>query len=355
MALIKNMKLSNLKEIYAKYYPLSNYALFFLFIMPLYPIIRQSLLSTDSIIISTYARFLFQLSYNIYYLFSNNSYIFFLAFAKGLKIDTTLMALWPTFIVAIGSMFLHKPLWKRVLFFCSFYLIIIIFNIIRIIFLSFCYSQVWQISPNMLNGSLVLLIHFGLLWFALYWFRQNISFKRLLLKRFDVTKENLKKIVRNFSIAVTIIIVVIFFTYTQIIPFISYISKGVLHFSQLFLHGLGYNTYIWGRFIYTSEATIFFSDTCAGIELMLIYLSFILIFNGRKKLLFILSGLVIIFIMNILRISIIMAYLIHHKGIYSLPINIHDLYTYPVYLVTFLLWVIWINKFGNSKAIEPSC
>jgi hypothetical protein len=33
------------------------------------------------------------------------------------------------------------------------------------------------------------------------------------------------------------------------------------------------------------------------------------------------------------------------KGRYTLPIEIHDLFTFPVYVFIFFLWTIWINKF----------
>ncbi len=348
MTFIDNYQ-KKIKNFYSRYYPLSSYVLFGLIVMPLYPVIRQYLISSDSVIISSYARFLFNISYFILKLFSADTYLFLFAFAKGLVIDTTLMALWPTFIVAAGCIFLQKPVWQRVIHFTCFLSIIIAFNIIRLIVLSYCYSNVIAISPNVVNGVLVMILQFGLLWFAYYWFKKNIAFKRLLLKQFDVTKYHLKRIVKNFGIAVSLIIVVNFFAYTQLLPIISYISYGVLYLSKLFLHAFGYQTFYAGRYIYNSDAAIFFSDACSGIELMLIYASFIIILNGRNKPLFIVGGVSIIFLMNVLRISLIMIHLIHNHGKYTLPINIHDLYTYPVYIVTFLLWVLWINKFGNKR------
>lgn len=343
--------LKAIKGLYINYYPLSYYAIFALVVMPIYPILRQYFLSTESPIIYQYSRFLFNGSYFILKLFSADTYLFLLAFTKGLKINTTLMALWPTFIVIAGCFFLQKPIWKRVIILGSLLSIIIGFNFSRIILLSYSYTHIIPISPNLLNGLLVMFLQFGLLWFGYFWFKKNIAFKKLLLKQFEVTKLNLRKIASNFGKAVTLIIVINFFAYTHLLPLISYISYGVLYLSKILLNILHYQAYYAERYIYNSEATIFFSDACSGIELMLIYSSFIVILNGRQKLFFIVGGVCIIFLMNVLRITIIMIHLIHNHGKYSLAINIHDLYTYPVYIVTFLLWVLWIKKFGNRERI----
>jgi exosortase/archaeosortase family protein len=267
-------------------------------------------------------------------------------------IDTRYLALWQTLLFLIGIIFLNKKISKRLIFGVSGLVFIYLFNVIRIELFTLSFDNPSSININIINGLLVLLLNFLLFMFFVYWWKQNYPLKKMLLSKLKIQSFSLRKLIKNLFLVFLLLITINFLAFTQIVPLISWISTGVLYASQYLLRIFGYTVYVYGRYLYTPNAAIFFSDSCAGIELMFIYSSFIAILNGRYKFWFIFGGILIIFLMNIIRISLIMKYLIHNNGHYGLSLDLHDIYTYPVYLVIFILWVIWIHYFSDTKKIS---
>ena len=90
-------------------------------------------------------------------------------------------------------------------------------------------------------------------------------------------------------------------------------------------------------------------EGCNAISLIILFVAFIFSFSGTVKatLLFSIIGSALIYIINILRIVFLVLML--HKFPSQIVI-LHDL-VFPaiIYGFTFLLWVLWVNKFSNLK------
>ncbi|MCL5130140.1 exosortase family protein XrtF [Algibacter sp. L4_22] len=88
-------------------------------------------------------------------------------------------------------------------------------------------------------------------------------------------------------------------------------------------------------------------EGCNGLSVLILFVSFIVAFSGKLKttILYILSGSVIIYVVNVLRIVILSI------GIYSYPKQSEFLHSvvFPaiIYGVVFLLWVFWVNRFSK--------
>lgn len=135
-----------------------------------------------------------------------------------------------------------------------------------------------------------------------------------------------------------------FFTYL-----VSVQSKAVIE-------TLGYSSFITPH---EAEASmkLFINDYflvrvvegCNSISIIILFISFILSFFAGLKLtfLYILSGSVIIYIMNIVRIAILTV------GIYKYPQHAELLHSiiFPliIYGTVFILWLIWVRIFSRTK------
>jgi len=91
------------------------------------------------------------------------------------------------------------------------------------------------------------------------------------------------------------------------------------------------------------------SEGCNAISIMILFLAFIFSFAKKLKatLLFSLSGLIIIHIMNIVRIVILIICLFHYPE-YSEPLH-NYIFPIMIYGVVFFLWMYWINSFKKRK------
>lgn len=91
-------------------------------------------------------------------------------------------------------------------------------------------------------------------------------------------------------------------------------------------------------------------EGCNGISIIILFLSFIVAFSGRFKTTFfyILSGSVLLYAVNLLRIVLLTI------GLYHYPEYEDILHTviFPgiIYGMVFLLWIFWVNRF--SKLIK---
>lgn len=108
-----------------------------------------------------------------------------------------------------------------------------------------------------------------------------------------------------------------------------------------------YAPWVW---IYLSgKKTAYINEGCNAISIMIIFVAFIAAFSTtiKKTLLYIVSGLVIIQIMNVARIALL-SYIIRHHRAFTKPA--HD-YLFPIiiYGTVFLLWVIWVRYFVQAK------
>ena len=104
------------------------------------------------------------------------------------------------------------------------------------------------------------------------------------------------------------------------------------------------------RFVLNDMERIKIIEGCNGVSVMIIFVTFVLAFGGRLiyTILFIPTGVLIIHIFNVFRITAL-AYLYN----YDLDIAkiAHDYVFQPfIYGVVFLLWIVWVNYFSDLSS-----
>ena len=204
-----------------------------------------------------------------------------------------------------------------------------------------------------------------------HWFSNILLIPRWLIvlifawffwKKFPSILDNIKarfKFSDNFiqSAFIRIAVIIVIYHLVVIITFNDYFFINgqhlidlVLAVSKFILDILGYESWINHRLIYGNSASLYMDDACVGMNLMFLFAAFIYIMPGasKHKWWFIPLGLVFIIALNCLRVILIFINLTNNTT-YSIPLEIHDLFTYPVLVVTFFMWMIWINKFMNKE------
>lgn len=93
-------------------------------------------------------------------------------------------------------------------------------------------------------------------------------------------------------------------------------------------------------------------EGCNGLSVMILFVAFVIAFSGKFKntIVFILLGLVVIHVLNVLRIALLSV------ALYSFPEYEHFLHgvLFPlvIYGVVFLLWVIWVNNYSSYARVS---
>ena len=87
-------------------------------------------------------------------------------------------------------------------------------------------------------------------------------------------------------------------------------------------------------------------EGCNAASVMILFVAFVVAFKGKLKhtLLFIIGGILIIHILNIVRIALLSIALYYYPKYQEL---LHDtIFPLAIYGVVFVLWVFWVNKFS---------
>jgi exosortase family protein XrtF len=84
---------------------------------------------------------------------------------------------------------------------------------------------------------------------------------------------------------------------------------------------------------------------CNGLALFALFASFILAtpVSIKPKFLFIPLGIIVIFLLNVIRISALTLNVKYYPE--SVDFNHHYLFTFIVYGVIFWIWIVWVNRF----------
>lgn len=92
---------------------------------------------------------------------------------------------------------------------------------------------------------------------------------------------------------------------------------------------------------------------CNGLELLALFAGFILCFPGswKNKLWFIPSGMILIFICNVIRLYLLCLNRIFYPQ--YMEFNHKYTFTIMVYSFIFLLWMIWVNRFSKKDNSDP--
>lgn len=99
-------------------------------------------------------------------------------------------------------------------------------------------------------------------------------------------------------------------------------------------------------FLYNQQAIARMIEGCNAINIIILFVSFVVAFSGKLKptLLFISAGSILIYTLNVVRIALLCSALFWFPEQKDL---LHDI-VFPLFIygVVFMLWVIWVNKFS---------
>ena len=88
-------------------------------------------------------------------------------------------------------------------------------------------------------------------------------------------------------------------------------------------------------------------EGCNAISVIILFMAFVIAFSGKLKttILFLLSGSVFIYVVNLFRIVVLSLGLFHYPWRSEI---LHSV-VFPViiYGMVFLLWMLWVNRFSN--------
>lgn len=102
---------------------------------------------------------------------------------------------------------------------------------------------------------------------------------------------------------------------------------------------------------YRSRLVMFIADSCNGLELFILYIIFIIAMPSslKRKVIFMIGGLMIIHLVNVFRCVGLVALLLYYDEYFN--IAHHYIFKMMVYMVIFFLWV-WFSKKVTFKLIN---
>ncbi|AUC83466.1 exosortase family protein XrtF [Lacinutrix sp. Bg11-31] len=134
----------------------------------------------------------------------------------------------------------------------------------------------------------------------------------------------------------------------------DYVTNLVAYQSEALLNTIGYSTEVVKhphepsmKLLVRGKYIARIIEGCNAISVIVLFISFVISFSGKFKstVLFLLSGSVLIYVVNLIRIVILSV------GLYHYPWRSEILHTvvFPaiIYGMVFLLWMLWVNRFSN--------
>ncbi len=174
-------------------------------------------------------------------------------------------------------------------------------------------------------------------------------------------KQNLKTILRTFIIR----IIILFFGWLILYQgFVRpdgrvdhWMSMRVVDLTRTCLAILGHDTNtqfrpdgpgINSRYVYVDGTPVLsVADGCNGIELIALFMGFIIAFPGKwnYKLTFIIIGSILIYLLNVIReVILALNYMFFRE---TFDFNHKYTYVLVVYSMVFLIWRFWLNRYSG--------
>ena len=138
--------------------------------------------------------------------------------------------------------------------------------------------------------------------------------------------------------------------------FPDYFTNLVARQCEMLLQALGFNGSVVPhpdepsmKLIINNKFVATVVEGCNSISVIILFISFIVAFAGKFKatVLYVISGSVLIYVVNLIRIVILSI------GLYNYPWRREILHTviFPliIYGMVFLLWMFWVNRFSKQK------
>ena len=139
----------------------------------------------------------------------------------------------------------------------------------------------------------------------------------------------------------------------------DYITNLVARQSEELINSVGYNAQVLPhpdepsmKLVINGKYLARIIEGCNSVSVIILFISFIVAFAGTLKttFLYVLSGSVLIYAVNLIRIAVLSI------GLYHYPWRRDILHTviFPgiIYGMVFLLWVVWVNRFSKAYKTE---
>ena len=105
------------------------------------------------------------------------------------------------------------------------------------------------------------------------------------------------------------------------------------------------------QLIHEDRSVLAIYEGCNGINIMIIFVAFLVAFGpiGKPLLVFALAGIVIIHLMNIARIAVLFWVVLY------LPDFVYFMHKYLftaiLFVIVFVLWIVWVKRFSHVKEV----
>ena len=103
--------------------------------------------------------------------------------------------------------------------------------------------------------------------------------------------------------------------------------------------------------IHDGRSVLAIYEGCNGINIMIIFVAFLIAFGpiGKHLLIFALAGILIIHLMNLLRIAMLFWVVLY------LPDFVYFMHKYfftaILFVIVFVLWIVWVKRFSHLKEV----
>lgn len=190
-----------------------------------------------------------------------------------------------------------------------------------------------------------------------------MSFSEKLISRYDKLKNEYNKrrtfylffLKAGFLCALWVILYTLSSNFSLLRSFILDIlippfERSITLFSEILLRIFGYDAISYDNVIQIiGTRGIILEMGCWAIDLMALFTGFIIACPGKviSKIWFIISGVILIHILNIIRIAALCIVQLCCPA--YLDFNHHILFKSIVYLCIFVFWILWIKYFVNRK------
>lgn len=206
----------------------------------------------------------------------------------------------------------------------------------------FAVKQSLPLSPT-LFGTLIL-YSISVIWILRN--RQNI---RLTIQKLPFSFE-----IANRTINEAVVLLFIFIALRSFfIPFFDYrpYVLFLLNITNEVTTWFGYSGVIDGDQLIGENGALALSKHCLGFMTMFVFASFTYLTRTKKRWvnwIFILSGMVFLFIVNIVRLAAVFIVAQGENGFQRASTH-HEMYNIAIYISIFVLWVIWLEFFVWKK------
>jgi exosortase/archaeosortase family protein len=208
------------------------------------------------------------------------------------------------------------------------------------------YSITSQNSNNSIISTTHSLVFFGMNTILLLWYRVNKgSFSGNSPTVLGITKLLERKLAAIIVVIYAYIFILFSVGYFDFRLLIDFILKS----SQIILGALGYDATAEFPILIGNNGSISLYRTCLGIMTMFLFAALVFLTGNKHKRGwgFIIFGLLVLNLANIIRIVLLFIYIQKHGTEFAM--DVHDMYNYITYSLVFILWVIWFEKFMNIR------